>query len=164
MKWNKILNRVVLTGTAGVIVSCAPTIRLDTPEPVKIDVSMEVDVYTHEEKSSGAAQADKEQKTPRERRRYRMAEVQNLKNDRVVGEGNTGYLVVKAPPTDPVYADYAQKIVTQENEDRKLLFKEEASAEDKPVDVVAREFADRARESSLPGEWVQDDEGNWVEK
>lgn len=144
--------------------SCAPTIRLDTPEPVKIDVAMKVDVYTHQEESSGTASNDKNKKTPRERRRYRMAEVQNLKNDRVIGEGNDGFLVLKNPPADPVYADYAQKIVTQENEDRALLFNEEAVAEDKPVGVVAREFSKRAREASFPEEWIQQTDGSWVQK
>ncbi|MEM1158835.1 MAG: DUF1318 domain-containing protein [Verrucomicrobiota bacterium] len=146
------------------LVSCAPTIRLDTPDPVKIDVAMQVDVYTHQEKSSGMAGADKENKTPRERRRNRMAEVQNLKNDRVIGEGNTGFLAVKNPPTDPVYADYAQKIVTLENEDRQLIFQAEASAEDKPADMVAKDFSKRARESSFPGEWIQQEDGTWIEK
>jgi len=161
---NKLWSGSLGLSAAVLVVSCAPTIRLDTPEPVKIDVAMKVDVYTHEEKSSGTASADPEQKTPRERRRYRMAEVQNLKNDRMIGEGNTGFLVLKNAPTDPVYADYAQKILTQENEDRKLLFQEEADAGEKPFEVVAKDFAQRARESSFPGEWVQDDEGNWIEK
>jgi len=164
MKLKRIVNILSVLGVAGVMVSCAPTIRLDTPEPVKIDVAMKVDVYTHEEKSSGVAGADKEQKTPRERRRYRMAEVQNLKNDRVIGEGNNGFLVLKNPPTDPVYGDYAQKIVTRENEDRNLLFQEEAATEERPSEVVAKEFAKRARESSFPEEWIQEDDGNWVEK
>ncbi|MEM6884862.1 MAG: DUF1318 domain-containing protein [Verrucomicrobiota bacterium] len=164
MKQNEILNGLVLTSTAALLVSCAPTVRLDTPEPVKIDVAMKVDVYTHEEQSSGTAEAEKQLKTPQERRRYRMQEVQELKNDRVVGEGNTGFLVVKNPPTDPVYADYAQKIVTQENDDRNLLFKQEAAAEEKPVDVVAKEFSKRARESSFPDEWIQEDDGTWVQR
>lgn len=164
MKCYQWLNGFVLGLTAVGLVACAPTIRLDTPEPVKIDVAMQVDVYTHEEKSSGTAGGEKEQKTPRERRRHRMAEVQNLKNDRVIGEGNDGFLVLREPPIDPVYADYAQKIVTQENADRDLLLKEQAAAEDKPLQVVVKEFAKRARESSFPDEWIQQDDGTWQQK
>lgn len=143
---------------------CAPTVRLDTPEPVKIDVAMKVDVYTHQQESSGQAGAGKEKKTPRERRRHRMAEVQNLKNDRIVGEGNDGYLEMHTVPTDPTYADYAQRILAEENDDRKKIFDQQAEEKDKPVRQVAREFAQRAIEASFPGEWIQKPDGEWVRK
>lgn len=146
-------------------VACTPTVRLDTPEPVKIDVAMKVDVYTHEQESSGTADQKKQKEaSPAERRRQRMAEVQELKNDRIVGEGHDGFLKMKDVPTDPVYADYAQRIVAEENADRQALFEQEADAEDKPVDVVAREFGERAREASFPGEWVQPEPDQWVQK
>ncbi len=146
------------------VISCAPTVRLSTPEPVKIDVDMKVDVYTHEEKSSGNAGKSKETKTPQEARRYRMAEVQNLKNDRVVGLGNEGYLKMKNVPTDPVYADYAQRILAEENADRRALFEAEAEEKEKPVEVIAKEFTKRAREASFPGEWLENDAGEWAQK
>lgn len=145
--------------------ACAPTVRLDTPEPVKIDVAMKVDIYTHEEESSGVAGPGKKKETsPSERRRNRMAEVQELKNARVVGEGFDGSLKIKNVPTDPTYADYAQRVVAKENVDRQAIFEDEAQAEDKPVEVIAREFAQRAREASFPGEWVQPEPDQWEQK
>jgi len=146
-------------------VACTPTVRLDTPEPVKIDVAMKVDVYTHEQESSGEARSGKKKETsPSERRRNRMVEVQELKNARVVGEGFDGFLKVKNVPTDPTYADYAQRVVAEENADRQAIFEDEAQAEEKPVEVVAREFAQRAREASFPGEWVQPEPDQWEPK
>ncbi|MEM6823099.1 MAG: DUF1318 domain-containing protein [Verrucomicrobiota bacterium] len=146
------------------MVGCAPTVRLDTPEPVKIDVNMKVDIYTHQQESSGKVGKKEDEKSPQEKRRGRMPEVQKLKNDRVIGEGIDGYLKIKNVPTDPVYADYAQRIISQENNDRRKIFIEDGGSDDKPVEVIAREFAKRAREASFPGEWVQTDSGEWKEK
>lgn len=144
--------------------SCAPTVKLSTPEPVKIDVAMKVDVYTHQQVSSGSNDETTAPKSPREARRLRMMEVQTLKNDRLIGEGNEGYLVMKQAPTDPVYADYAQRILSEENTDRSRIFESDAKEQNKPAEVVAREFAKRARESSFPGEWIQDETGAWKNK
>ena len=144
--------------------SCAPTVRLDTPEPVKIDVSMKVDVYTHEEKTSGGSTTSEKELTAEEQRRNRMAEVQNLKNDLIIGEAQNGMLKVKEVPVDPVYADYVQRVVAQENEDRTEIFRREAAGKDKPVEVIANEFAKRARESAFPGEWIQLSSGEWKKK
>jgi hypothetical protein len=158
------LQIITLLALPLLIMSCAPTVRLSTPDPVKIDVAMKVDVYTHEEKSSGTNSSGGEEKTPQEERRDRMAEVQSLKNDRIIGEGKDGYLKIKNTPTDPVYADYTQRIISSENADRLILFEEDAKAKDKPTEVIAREFSKRAREASFPGEWVEKNDGTWVEK
>ncbi|MGF1677601.1 MAG: DUF1318 domain-containing protein [Candidatus Methylacidiphilales bacterium] len=144
--------------------SCAPTVKLSTPEPVKIDVAMKVDVYTHQQTSSGSTAETSAPKTPRETRRIRMMEVQSIKNDRLIGEGNEGYLVMRQAPTDPVYADYAQRILSEENSDRSRIFESDAKEQNKPIEAVAREFAKRAREASFPGEWIQDADGEWKNK
>lgn len=157
---------VAVLFTLGCVAGCTPTIRLDTPEPVKIDVGMKVDVYTHDkkEKTSKGEEENPEDLTPQERRRNRMAEVQTLKNDRVIGEGKDGFLSVHNPPTDPKYLDYAEKVVGEENEDRKLVYEREANTKKKPVQVVALEASKRLRDSAYPGEWVQKDNGDWVER
>ncbi|NJL19495.1 MAG: DUF1318 domain-containing protein [Bdellovibrionaceae bacterium] len=147
---------------AALLASCAPTIRLDTPEPVKIDVAMKVDVYSHEvkkDKQDGTAALN-----PAERRRNRMAEVQTLKNNRYVGEGNDGLLHVRELPTDPAYAAYAKEVLEAENADRNALFTTKAEEAAKPQSAIRSEFAAAARQSAFPGEWLQEDDGQWVKR
>ena len=144
--------------------SCAPTIRLDTPAPIVIDVNMKVDVV--QSQAPGTLPADAgaalKQKSPRQKQRERMAEIQTLKNDRVIGEANTGYLAVVNKPAKPEYADYAQRIVTEENADRKAIFEEAAKTEGKPEADVAKAYALRWSQGAFPGEMVQDSTGKWI--
>ncbi len=142
------------------IVGCAPTIRVATPDPVKIDVAMKVDVHTEE--SAKKINEDASSTRVAEDRRARMAEVQNLKNDRVAGEDRDGYLVIRQAPTDPKYADYAKRIVQEENNDRVLLYMRSAREQGKPLELAQREFAKLWRERAFPGELVQQDDGSWT--
>jgi uncharacterized protein YdbL (DUF1318 family) len=54
--------------------------------------------------------------------------------------------------------------VAKENAAREKLFREKAEVEGKTVEEYAKEFAERAREGSYPGEWVQADDGKWKKK
>ncbi|MFM8364778.1 MAG: hypothetical protein ACKOAS_06445, partial [Verrucomicrobiota bacterium] len=69
------------------LASCkAPTVHLATPEPVKVDIAMRIDVYQHgkeEEKKSTAAPKSAD---AAKERTNRLAEIQALKNSRIVGE------------------------------------------------------------------------------
>jgi uncharacterized protein YdbL (DUF1318 family) len=149
----------LLLGTAA---GCAPTVNLSTPEPVKIDVNMNVHVTTEEvKKTVDGADADY---SPRQALRDRMAEVQTLKNNRLVGEANTGLMEVKELPADPAYKSYVERVVLQENQDRQAVINAEAEAKKLPVSVVAKDYARRKRESSFPGEWIQQDDGTWTKR
>ena len=99
-----------------------------------------------------------------EERRMLSHQVQELKNDRKAGEGRDGLLVLKEVPKDPTYADYAKSVVAKENAAREKLFKEKAEVEGKTEAEYAKEFAERAREGSYPGDWVQADDGKWKKK
>lgn len=144
------------------LVSCAPTVNLSTPEPVKIDVNMNVRVTTEEVKKS--VDGGKEGYSPRQERRARMAEVQTLKNSRIIGEGKDGLVVLKEPPVDPAYQAYVTKLVKEENADRQMVMNDEAETKKLPVSVVARDFARRNRDAAFPGEWVQQDDGTWIKR
>jgi uncharacterized protein YdbL (DUF1318 family) len=147
--------------------ACAPTVRLDTPEPVKIDVNMKVEVVTKDGGSAPASGAKKEDPatlSPQERRRLRMAEVQSLKNDRLVGEGQDGLLHIVTRPADASYLAYAEKVVADENGDRRKVFEAQARSEGRPEARVAREFAERSIGGAFPGEWVQNADGKWVKQ
>ncbi|MCS7062662.1 MAG: YdbL family protein [Methylacidiphilales bacterium] len=142
----------------------APTVpvRIETPEPVKIDVRMQVDVRSKApevERERSQAEVD-----ATERRRLRMGEVQNLKNDRVVGENARGYLSVVNPPENETYLRYAQRIVNEENADRSILYAAQARVQSKPQEIVEMEFARRWQERAFPGELIQLEDGSWRAK
>ena len=73
-------------------------------------------------------------------------------------------LVLKEVPKDPTYADYAKSVVAKENAAREKLFGEKAEVEGKTKAEYGKEFSERAREASYPGEWVQADDGKWKKK
>ena len=81
---------------SALLASCAsPTVNLSTPEPVKVDIEMRLDVYQHAEKSGEQPDSQSSSADPAASRRNRMAEVQTLKNSRVIGEGKDGLLVLR---------------------------------------------------------------------
>ena len=153
---------------AGLVVSacclggCSPTINLATPEPVKVDVGVRLDVYqktaptkVKEEQSSLEIAAN---------RRLRSSQIQQLKNDRVVGEDRDGYLTLRRQPADPKYLAYAQGVVTAENADRSFLYLANAQAQNKPLEMIEREYAQLWSDRAFPGEWVQKENGTWIQK
>ncbi len=139
---------------------CA-TVQLDTPEPLKVDINMKVDV---EQKGGVASKPEGTVLSAAEERRMLSHQVQELKNDHKAGEGRDGFLVLKEDPKDLAYADYAKAVVAKENAARKKLFGEKAELEGKTEDQYGREFARRSREASYPGEWIQGDDGRWGKK
>jgi hypothetical protein len=157
LNWNIALLTFLLAG-------CAPSIQLETPEPIKFDVNMKVDVQNHAAESQSATTDMDEKMTPREGRRYRMAEVQSLKNSKIIGEGNEGLLVMRNKPADDNYGLYAEKIMGEENTDRTQIFTDEQKISKKDIAAVKKEFADRARQAAFKGEWIQNDDGKWVQK
>ena len=142
------------------LAGCA-SVNLNTPEPLQLDVRMKVDV---ENKGGLSAKAEESPLSAAEERRMLSHQVQELKNDRKAGEGRDGLLVLKEVPKDPTYADYAKSVVAKENAAREKLFQEKAEVEGKTAQEYAKEFAERARESSFPGEWIQDNDGKWRKK
>lgn len=146
------------------LASCAPTVNLGTPEPVKINVNMRADIYTHDDKDKPKTAANDESETPAQRRFNRRGEIQDLKNNRVVGEGNDGLLWIREEPKDAKYADYAKKTVAEENADRSAEFKSRSEELKKPLDVYIKDFAHKAYQASYPGEWVQKEDGTWEQR
>jgi uncharacterized protein YdbL (DUF1318 family) len=162
----KRLNLLLTVGGGSLLAlaSCAPTVNIGTPEPVKIDVSMRADIYTHDEKDKPKAAANDESLTPAQRRFNRRGEIQDLKNNRVAGEGNDGLLRIREEPKDEKYAEYAKKTVAEENADRNKEFKTRAEELKKPLDVYIKDFAQKANKAAYPGEWVQEEDGSWKKR
>jgi len=161
-KWRALPAALII---AGAVAACAPTVRLETPQPVKIDVGMRVDVYSHDQKPDRQADTvNPQNSTPEQRRFSRRSEVQALKNNRVIGEANNGTLAVREKPADPVYAAYAERVVREENEDRQAEYAARAKELNRPVATLIQEATKSRREGSFPGEWVQLDNGDWTQR
>ncbi len=144
------------------LAGCAPTINLATPEPVKVDVSVRLDVY----QKTAPTKAKEEQSSIEVAagRRLRSGEVQSLKNAGIVGEDRDGYLEIRQKPTDPKYLSYAEGIVSAENADRAYLYLTNAQSQNKPMELVETDYAKLWRDRAFPGEWVQKEDGTWIRK
>ena len=144
------------------LTGCSPTINLATPDPIKVDVGVRLDVY----QKTPPAKAKDEQSSIQiaANRRLRSGEIQALKNNRIVGEDRDGYLDMRNPPSDPKYLAYVKGVVDGENADRSYLYLTNAQSESKPLEMVEREYAQLWSERAFPGEWVQKENGSWIQK
>jgi uncharacterized protein YdbL (DUF1318 family) len=147
----------------------APTVNLATSEPIKVDINMRLDVYQYSapgtqkpaqvQASSGPA--------PESRRRNRMADIQQFKNQRLVGEGHDGLLVIRIKP-EGEYGDYVRITVEEENADRMELMKSLAESQKTSLPEIQAKQAELWRNRSFKGEWIEtpgpDGTWTWIQK
>ena len=147
---------------AGCLSGCSPTVNLATPNPVKVDIGVRLDVY----QKTPVTKAKDEQSAINiaANRRLRSGQIQQLNNDRVVGEDRDGYLDLRTPPTDPKYLAYAKGIIAAENADRSYLYLANAQTQSKPLEVIESDYASLWRNRAFPGEWIQKEDGTWTQK
>jgi uncharacterized protein YdbL (DUF1318 family) len=150
------------------VVSCAPTIHVSTPDPVKIDVNMRVDVHTKDDREKVAKNTD-ETNLVSSRRRSRMGEIQDLKNSGFIGENLNGYLEIRQKPEGKIpsgepYDLYAQRLVREENSDRRTIYRQAAEKQGVPMEMIERENSKRWYEISFPKEWLQKEDLSWYQK
>lgn len=129
---------------------------------------MEVHVYQHGEPDEVAKEARQSHKDAMTNRRNRMQEIQDLKNNRVVGESRDGALEIRSLPAGD-YGDYVRKTVEAENADRNFLIEHEAQEKGTPVLEVRRMQWRHWQRKSFPGEWIEVEgetpgEYRWIQK
>ncbi len=129
-------------------------VNVNTPEPIKVDLTMDVNVYQHGVADKKQAEAAADFRTAMDGTRNRMGEIQELKNNRLVGENRNGLLSIRNRPAGE-YGDYVEKTVEAENRDREVLMRQES--EEKGEDLAkVRETQWRHRQrKSFPGEWIE---------
>ncbi len=144
------------------LTGCSPTINLATPEPVKVDVNVRLDVY----QKTAPTKANEEQSSLQiaKNRRLRAPQIQQLKVAGVLGEDRNGYLAIKNAPTDPKALAADQALVEAENGDRSFLYLANAQAQNKPLELVERDYAQLWDERAYPGQWIQKENGTWTQK
>jgi uncharacterized protein YdbL (DUF1318 family) len=147
---------------ATLLTGCAPTINLATPDPLKADIAVRLDVY--EKASPTKAKDEQSSLEVAKNRRQRIGEIQQLKNDGVVGENRDGYLEIIRKPADPKYLAYAESVVDAETADRSFLYLANAQAQTTPLEKIEQEYAQLWTDRAFPGEWIQKENGNWIRK
>ncbi len=120
---------------------CAPSVKLTTPQPLQVDIHMTLDVNQHEAATNPKNTADDDQSKVLRRRDNRSAELWGMKNDGVVVENARGYLdPVGKSGWDPAYV---QRLVAEENQDRRVLYEAQARADARPVASIEAEAGRR---------------------
>ena len=134
----------------------APTVNLSTPEAIKVDINMRVDVYER-----GGGSAPPKPPAPSAdlpavdaRRRARMGDVQNFKNSRLVGENRQGLLVVRDQP-EGAYGRYVEKTVAEENADRMVVMRQLAAERNMSLEDIQEQQGELWRNRSFSGEWIE---------
>ena len=89
----------------------------------------------------------------------RKPKIETLKKAGSIGENNTGYLEamkdVKLEAAD-------QKLVDDENKDRKAVYNAIAKKEGSTINKVGELRAKQIRSKAAEGEFIQDEEGKWI--
>lgn len=130
-------------------------IDLTSPEPIKVDVTMRLDVYQYKGDEPGKKnEAEVSYEDAVQRQRNRMAEIQQLKDNRFVGEDHRGLLHLREKPAGD-WGDYVERTVNMENEDRTLLMRREAKDSNRALHEVQDEQWKRRTSTAYAGEWVE---------
>jgi len=89
----------------------------------------------------------------------RLSAVDALKDRQVAGETNRGFLEARGSAT----AD-DQKVIADENGDRRTVYAALAAQTGATPDVVGRQRAQQLASLAKPGVWIQDGSGAWKQK
>jgi hypothetical protein len=149
-------HHLILCLLAVLLTSCKtlPAIPLTTPEPLKVDLTMRLDVYQYRGEEPGDKAELVSISEANERLRNRMAEIQELKNNRIVGEDHRGLLSLRQTPAGD-WGDYVKRTVEEENNDRTLLARQEAKDSNRPLHAVQTENWRLRTDHAFKGEWIE---------
>ena len=146
-----------LTLAVGLTACQLPTIDVGTKTPIKIDpidIKMRVDVYQHAGEEPTETEQAVEYDAAVQRQYNRMAEIQNLKNNRAIGENHRGLLTVREVPSG-FEASYVKTVVEAENADRLFLMRRIANDREVLLSAVQEEqWQSRTRDANAE-EWIE---------
>jgi uncharacterized protein len=91
------------------------------------------------------------------RMRSRLPAIVALKAAGVVGENNQGYLVVRK-------ATDQKSVVDAENQDRRMIYAAIAKKQNTTPELVGQRRAMQIAEKADPGTWIQNANGQWIQK
>jgi hypothetical protein len=92
------------------------------------------------------------------RMKERLPVIKSLKAEGVIGENNKGYL-------EFIGGNKAKEnVVNAENSDREKVYSAIAKQQGTTVDLVGKRRATQIVKKAKPGQWLQDQSGNWYQK
>jgi len=94
----------------------------------------------------------------KERMAGRLPEIVALKDKGVIGEDNLGYLQFVGAVKEKA------ELVGAENDDRLQVYQAIARQQGTTDDLVGRRRAQQIKDITLPGHWLQDENGRWYKK
>jgi len=131
-----------------------PDVNLATPKPIEVNLNMRLDVYQF----SGDAPKDTEKaKTlaeASERMRNRSSEIQELKNNRILGEDHRGLVHLREVPGGK-WGDRVKQVVVEENDDRMLVMRDQAQKSNRTLMEVQQEQWKLRTARAYKGEWIE---------
>ena len=89
----------------------------------------------------------------------RKPKIETLKKAGSIGENKSGYLEAMK---DAKLEDADKKLIEDENKDRKIVYSAVAKQEKTTVEKVGEVRAKQIRSKANEGDFIQDEEGNWV--
>jgi len=142
----------------------APTVNLATSEPIKVDINMRLDVYQYGQ-TGGAKTAPAKptvDQSPEARRRNRMADIQQFKNERLVGESHNGLVMINTKP-DGERGEYVRTTVEAENADRMDVMKALADSQKTSLPEIQAKQAEIWAQRSFKDELIEvlQPDGTW---
>ena len=94
----------------------------------------------------------------KERMKTRLPLIVDLKDRGIVGENNKGFLQFLSQSKEKT------DVVEAENNDRSLVYNAIAKQQKTTPELVGRRRAVQIADKAKPGEWLQDEKGNWYQK
>jgi len=96
--------------------------------------------------------------TIKERMKKRLPIIKELKASGIVGENNKGFLEFLGQKREK------EDIVKEHNEDRLKIYTTIAEKYNVSVEKVGERRALKLRSMAMPGEWIQEEDGKWIQK
>jgi uncharacterized protein YdbL (DUF1318 family) len=91
------------------------------------------------------------------RMKERLPLIDQLKAGGIVGEDNKGYLQFRGKKEK-------EDVVNAENSDRRKVYEAIAAQQGSTPEHVGKRRAIQIADIAKPGEWLQDESGNWYQK
>lgn len=184
---------VLLTGII-VILGCA-RVQVQAPkDPIKVDISMRLDIYQHVEKDINAIEdivsGSKEQPKAGDkqslldriipcayaqdlspevqaaalRRKDRYQALVEWEQKTIIGENKSGLVEMRKSAGDSSADKSVKEIIRGENADRMVIYRSIAQKNGTSVEEVERLYAQRLQGSAPGGTPIETQEGEWKSK
>jgi len=139
-----------------VMASCRtlPQVPITTPKPLEVNLNMRLDIYQYRGDEPQDKEATRNASEASTRMRNRMAEIQTLKNNQLVGEGHRGLLEVREVPSGE-WGAQMKKAVAAENADRMLLMRQKAKEASRTLQEIEDEQWRLRTQQANTGEWIE---------